>query len=64
MAAASDAKIKTGNKVERATLVGTEIAKVANAAGITQVVFDRGGFLFTGRVQAVADAARAAGLEF
>jgi large subunit ribosomal protein L18 len=46
-----------------ATEVGRLIAERAKAAGVTQVVFDRGGFLYHGRVAAVADAARAAGLE-
>ncbi len=47
-----------------ATKVGTLVAERARAAGVTTVVFDRGGFLYHGRVAAVADAARAAGLEF
>jgi len=53
----------TGNK-DAATTVGRLVAERANAAGVTRVVFDRGGFLYHGRVAAVADAARAAGLEF
>jgi len=53
----------TGNK-EAATKVGQLIAQRAKAAGVTRVVFDRGGFLYHGRVAAVADAARANGLEF
>jgi len=52
----------TGNKAA-AERVGTLVAERAKAAGVTQVVFDRGGFLYHGRVAAVADAARAAGLE-
>ena len=52
----------TGNK-EAAEKVGRLVAERAKAAGVTQVVFDRGGFLYHGRVAAVADAARAAGLE-
>jgi large subunit ribosomal protein L18 len=48
---------------DAATEVGRLIAERAKAAGVTQVVFDRGGFLYHGRVAAVADAARAAGLE-
>jgi large subunit ribosomal protein L18 len=44
--------------------VGAAVAQRAVAAGITAVVFDRGGFLYHGRVAAAADAARAAGLEF
>jgi large subunit ribosomal protein L18 len=54
----------TGTKVSRAEIVGTDIAKKAAAKGITTVVFDRGGFKYTGRVKALADAARAAGLVF
>jgi large subunit ribosomal protein L18 len=52
----------TGN-VAAATRVGELVAERAKAAGIEKVVFDRGGFLYHGRVAAVADAARAAGLE-
>lgn len=53
----------TGN-VAAATAVGRRVAEAAKAAGVTQVVFDRGGFLFHGRVKALAEAAREAGLEF
>lgn len=53
----------TGN-VEAAKKVGAAIAERAKAAGITAVAFDRSGFQYHGRVQALADAARAAGLEF
>ena len=53
----------TGN-VDAATEVGTLVAERAKAAGVDKVVFDRGGFLYHGRVAAVADAAREAGLEF
>ena len=53
-----------GNNTETAVLVGKEIAKKAKAAKITNVVFDRGGYLYHGRVKALADAAREAGLEF
>lgn len=52
----------TGN-VAAATVVGRLVAERAKAAGVTQVTFDRGGFLYHGRVAAVADAAREAGLE-
>ena len=52
------------NKVERAKTVGTTLADLAKKGNITKVVFDRGGFSYRGRVQALADAARAAGLEF
>ena len=54
----------SGGTVDAATRVGTLIAERAKAAGITQVVFDRGGFLYHGRIAAVAAAAREAGLEF
>ena len=50
--------------VAAATEVGKRVAEAAKAAGVTQVVFDRGGFLYHGRVKALADAAREAGLEF
>ncbi|MDF8335234.1 50S ribosomal protein L18 [Novosphingobium cyanobacteriorum] len=53
-----------GANVDAAVKVGAEIAEKAKAAGITTVVFDRGGFLFHGRVKALADAAREGGLEF
>jgi large subunit ribosomal protein L18 len=54
----------SGGSVEAATRLGTLIAERAKAAGITTVVFDRGGFAYHGRVAAVAAAAREAGLEF
>jgi large subunit ribosomal protein L18 len=57
-------QLKTGADIEAAKLVGKLIAERANAAGVTQVVFDRGGYLFHGRVKALADAAREAGLSF
>lgn len=52
------------NKTEEAKRVGKLIAERARAAGIKQVVFDRGGFQYTGRIKALADASREAGLEF
>ncbi len=64
LVSASDIKSKKGTKTERATAVGTDIAKQALALGIKAVVFDRAGFRFTGRMKAVADAARDAGLAF
>jgi large subunit ribosomal protein L18 len=54
----------SGANVDAATLVGKQIAEAAKQAGVTTVVFDRGGFLFHGRVKALADAAREGGLEF
>ena len=59
-----DLGIKVGSNVEAAAAVGTAIAKKALAKGIEEVVFDRGGFLYHGRVKALADAAREAGLQF
>ena len=59
-----DARDKTGATVASAQEVGKKIAERAKAAGVTRVVFDRGGFLFHGRVKALADAAREGGLEF
>ena len=56
--------LTNGANVEAATAVGTLIAKRALAANIKVVVFDRGGYLYHGRVKALADAARQAGLEF
>ena len=58
------AQIKGKTKVESAKVAGAAIANKAFAAGITEVVFDRGGYLYTGRVQSVADGAREAGLKF
>ena len=57
-------KLKNGSNVAAATEVGTLLAKRALALKIETVVFDRGGYLFHGRVKALADAARAAGLKF
>ena len=54
----------TGTKTERAKAVGQAIAERAKEKGISAVVFDRGGYLYHGRVKALADAAREAGLEF
>jgi large subunit ribosomal protein L18 len=58
-----DGKVKGGN-LAGAKAIGKTIAERATAKGIKQVVFDRGGYLYHGRVKALADAARAAGLEF
>ena len=59
-----DVRGTTGATIDAASSVGTRVAEAAKAAGVTQVVFDRGGFLFHGRVKALATAAREAGLEF
>ena len=59
-----DLKITNGGNIEAAKIVGAEIAKRAKKAKITKVVFDRGGYLYHGRVEALADAARENGLEF
>lgn len=64
LASASDLKIKTGKKTEKAGLVGEELAKKAMAKKIKKVTFDRNGFKYHGRVKALADGARKGGLEF
>lgn len=58
-----DLKLENGGNVVAAKTVGTELAKRAKKAKITEVVFDRGGYIYHGRVQALADAAREAGLK-
>lgn len=57
-------KLQNGSNIEAAKAVGALIAKKAIEKGITAVVFDRGGYLYHGRVKALADAAREAGLKF
>jgi large subunit ribosomal protein L18 len=59
-----DVKAKNGSTADAAAEVGKRVAAAAKKAGVTSVVFDRGGFLFHGRVKALADAAREGGLEF
>ena len=58
------AELEKTNDVKAAAYLGTVIAKKALEKGITTVVFDRGGFIYQGKVKALADAAREAGLEF
>lgn len=57
-------KLEHGSNIEAASKVGADIAKKAVAKGIKKVVFDRSGYIFHGRVKAIAEAARANGLEF
>ena len=59
-----DLKLKTGGNVAAAREIGKAVVEKATAKGIQQVVFDRGGFLYHGRIKALADAAREAGLKF
>ena len=63
LASASSVKAK-GTKVEQANIVGKLIADNSKKAGVSNVVFDRGGFLYHGRVKALADSARESGLKF
>ncbi len=58
------AKVAKLNKTEAAKVVGKAVAEKAKKLGVETVVFDRGGYLYTGRVQALADGAREAGLNF
>ena len=65
LASVSTVELKAkGNGMAEAATVGKAIAEKAKSAGVSQVVFDRGGFLYHGRIKALADAAREAGLEF
>jgi len=64
LVAGSTKEIKGAKKVDAAEALGAELAKKAKAAGIEAVVFDRGGFRYTGRVAVLADAARKGGLAF
>ena len=63
-ASSLDRKLENGGNVEAATKVGEEVAKRALAKNIETVVFDRGGYIYHGRVKALAEAAREAGLKF
>jgi large subunit ribosomal protein L18 len=64
LASSSTYKLSDGDKKEQARAAGTQLAEAAKAAGVSKVVFDRGGNTYTGRIAAFADAARDAGLEF
>ncbi len=64
LVAGSTKEMGKDTKMDAAKKLGGELAKRAKAAGIDKVVFDRGGFRYTGRVATLADAARAAGLQF
>ena len=64
IASSSTYKLTDGDKTAQAKTAGAAIAEAAKSAGIRQVVFDRGGNTYTGRIAAFADAAREAGLEF
>ena len=64
LVSASSIKLKTGGNVAAAKEIGKEVAVKAVEKGIKKVVFDRGGYLYHGRIKALADAARDAGLEF
>ncbi|MBS1621854.1 MAG: 50S ribosomal protein L18 [Bacteroidetes bacterium] len=59
-----DIKAQSGNKSEKSKLVGQSIARKASGLGLSEVTFDRGGYLYHGRVKAVADGAREGGLKF
>jgi large subunit ribosomal protein L18 len=64
LASVSTYKLTEGDKTAQAKQIGADLASAAKAAGVTAVVFDRGGNTYTGRIAAFADAAREAGLEF
>ena len=64
LVSASSIKLKTGGNVAAAREIGKKVAELAVEKGIKKVVFDRGGYLYHGRIKALADAAREAGLEF
>ena len=64
LVASDSRKIKGKTPVDRAKELGIDIASKAKIAKITKVVFDRGGYMYTGKIKVVADAAREGGLEF
>jgi large subunit ribosomal protein L18 len=64
LVAESDLKMEKGTKTEKANMVGENLAKKALALKITKVTFDRGGFLYHGRIKQLAEGARKGGLEF
>ncbi|MDP5038916.1 MAG: 50S ribosomal protein L18 [Candidatus Gracilibacteria bacterium] len=64
LCSSSDLKLDAGTKTEKASKVGEDLALKAKDLNITEIVFDRGGFAYHGRVKALADAARTAGLKF
>jgi len=64
LVSASSIKLKTGGNVAAAKEIGKAVAQAAVEKGVKKVVFDRGGYLYHGRIKALADAAREAGLEF
>jgi large subunit ribosomal protein L18 len=59
-----DLKAQTGSKTDKSKLVGQAVARKAVALGVTKVAFDRGGYLYHGRVKSLADGAREGGLQF
>lgn len=64
LASSSSQSIKDGSMKEKAVLIGKDIAAKAKEKKVEEVVFDRGGFIFTGNIKALADSAREAGLKF
>lgn len=64
LVSSSGALVKAKTKTEQAKQVGSDLAKKAEAKKIKKVVFDRGGYIYTGRIKALAEEARGAGLEF
>lgn len=64
LAAASTRDVKAKTELEKSVLLGKDLAKLAKTKGIEKVVFDRGGYIYTGKVRALADGAREGGLDF